>query len=378
MTRRRPKLFTPGPVEVPEDLARAADSVIHHRSALFRRQFARVREGLKRLFRTEGEVAVLAASGTGAMEAAAANLISPGDRVLVVRSGKFGGRWAELCRTYGARVEHLDVPPGAVVDPDQLEPRVDEMNPSVVFLVHSETSTGALNDVEAVARAVGGRATLAVDVVSSLGVHAFEMDRWGVGVAVAASQKGLGLPPGLGFVAVGSGALRLVEASSSPRYYFDLRRYLAAGADNQTPFTAPVTQIGALAAALRRLGSVEESIARHTRVAEAVRAGLKALGFEILPEVPSNAVTVVRGPAGLDASKLVRVLEEEFNLRIAQGQGELQGRVLRFGHLGWISDEDVIDLFEALEGALGRCGYAFEAGCGVGTVRGRLGSLDGG
>ena len=211
-----------------------------------------------------------------------------------------------------------------------------------------------------------------VDVVSSLGVHAFEMDGWGVGLAVAASQKGLGLPPGLALVALGPEARPWVERARSPRYYFDLRKYVTAAQEDQTPFTAPVTQVAALAAALRKIEPLEENLIRHARLAQATRAGCRALGLEIFPTVPSNAVTVFRVPASLDAGALVRVLDEEFGVRIAEGQGGLKGKILRLGHLGWVGEQDLVRLFEALEGGLRRCRHPFEPGRGVDAVRGAL------
>jgi aspartate aminotransferase-like enzyme len=335
---------------------------------MFRREISRVHRGLKNLFRTDGEVAVLASSGTGAMEAAVANVVTRGDPVVVIRSGKYGERWGEICGAYGAKVDWLEVEPGAVVDPGELGDRLDSGGAKAVFAVHLETSTGALNDIAGVARAVGDCSTLVVDAISSLGVHEFDMDGWGVDVAVGASQKGLALPPGLGFVAVGPGARARVESSGSPRYYFDLRKYLTAGAENQTPFTAPVTLIAALGRALENLGTTDESIARHARLSRAFRAGVEAMNLEMFPAVPSNAVTVFAVPEHLDAEELVRILEEDWGMRIAAGQGALRNRVVRMGHLGHISDEDVVALFEALEKVLPQCGHPVEPGRGVRAV----------
>jgi aspartate aminotransferase-like enzyme len=372
MSHRRPKLFTPGPVEIPPEFGIEARRVVHHRSGLFRAEFSRVRQRLKQLFRTEGDVTVLASSGSGAMEAAVANLVSEGDRVLVVRSGKYGARWGELCRTYRAAVEWLELVPGAAVDPEDVERRMDQGGFSVIFLVHVETSTGVLNDVEAVSRAVDRRAAVVVDVISSLGAHSFEMDAWSVDMAVGASQKALALPPGLGFVAVGPRAIPRIETSRSPRYYFDLRKYLSAGVRDETPFTAPVTLIGALDVALGKMEPLERNIARHARLAKAARAGVRALGLEIFPAVPSDALTVFRVPTRLDAERLVQTLEEEYGVRIAHGQGDLRGRILRLGHLGWMEEEDLEQLFGALERGLVRCGFESEGGRGVGAVRSSL------
>ena len=360
---------------MPAWIADTAGFVVHHRSDLFRSEFSSVRQGLKQLFRTEGEVAVLAASGTGAMEAAVANIVSAGDRVVVVRSGKYGERWGELCGVYGAVVDWLDVEPGNVVDPERIDDRLAQGNIRAVFLVHCETSTGALNDLEAVGRVAGGRATVVADVISSLCVHPLEMDRWGVDLAVGASQKGLALPPGLGFVAVGPGAVALVNASTSPRYYLDLRKYLSSAEADETPFTAPVTQIAALGRVLREPGFPGESVARHTRIGRAVRAGVRAMGLEIFPVSPSNGVTVFRVPESLNADRLVRTLEDELGVRIAHGQGALKGRVLRLGHLGRLEDGDVIRLFEALEEGLSRCGCRVEHGRGLGAVRRMLANV---
>ncbi len=377
MTDLRPRLFTPGPVEVPPELIEAAGFMVHHRSALFRDEFARARRALGPFFGTEGDLAVLTSSGSGAMEAAVANFVSREDRVIVVRSGKYGERWGELSEAYGAAVDWIDIEPGASVRADEVGRRVDQSTARAVFLVHTETSTGALNDIKEVARGLDGRATLVVDVISSLGVQEIRMDEWGIDVAVGASQKGLGLPPGLGFVALGPRALGALDASTSPRYYFDLRKYVSSAERNETPFTAAVGLVAALRRGLDRIGPPGHHVRRHARSAHAVREGVRALGLDVFPDVPADALTVFRVPETLDAEELVRVLEHDHGIRIAHGQGELRGRVLRLGHLGWVEDRDLIELFEALEAGLAACRVRVERGVGVQAVRSALGGSRG-
>jgi len=377
MSNRRPQLFTPGPVEVAPELVEAAGFIVHHRSLLFRHVMASVRRSLRPFFGTEGDIILLACSGSGAMEAAVSNFVSPGDRALVIRTGKYGSRWGELCKAYGAAGEWMDVQPGEAVRADEVRRRVEGWAPRAVLGVHVETSTGARNDIEAVARAVSGRATLIVDVISSLGVHEIRMDEWGIDVAVGASQKGLGLPPGLGFVALGGRALRRMADSRSPRYYFDLRKYVAAAGRDETPFTAPVGQIAALRCALDQAKSPGQSIRRYARAAAAVRAGVRALGLDLYPEVSSNAVTVFRVPEHMDATRLVHVLEAKHGIRIAHGQGELRGRILRLGHLGRFEDEDLVRLFEGLEAGLQECGVRVARGGGVRAVQSALAGFPG-
>jgi serine---pyruvate transaminase len=351
------RLFTPGPVEIPIRILRAlSQPPPHHRTDAFRDVLRRVTTDLKALHKTEGEVFLLGATGTGAMEAAVVNLMAPGAKALAVNGGKFGERWVRLLETYGVPHEVLDVEWGHAVDPAAIEERLakDEAL-AVVFATHSETSTGALNDLQAIAaitRAQGRR--LVVDAVTSLAVHPLEQDAWGVDVVVCGSQKGLMLPPGIATVSLAPWAADAIEGERLPRFYFDLRRARKALPNGETPWTPPVSHVLALEEALTMilreegLGRVQD---RHRRLAFAMRAGGEALGLRLFPANPSHAVTAFLPPEGVEATALVKRLRDRHGMIVAGGQDQLKGRILRIGHMGAY---DLADL-HALIGAIDKC-----------------------
>jgi aspartate aminotransferase-like enzyme len=365
-------LFTPGPTSVPpEILLELAKPVLHHREPEFISLLAEVRQGLKYLFQTAGEVIILAASGTGAMEAAIANLFAAGQRALVVSGGKFGERWAEICRAYGVEVTALEVPWGEAVDPAAVRAALAR-DPSIggVCVQACETSTGVAHDIQALAAVVRQhpQALLIVDAVSALGAVELPMDAWGVDAVVAGSQKALMLPPGLAFVALSEKAWQRAGQATLPRYYFDLPKIRRELEQDDHPYTLPTSLVVALREALQRIRAegLERIVRRHRRLAEATRAAMRALGLSLLPRTsPSDALTVVRVPEGIDGARLPRAFQEQFNITIVGGQDRLRGQVFRLAHLGYVDTFDVVTMVAAVELVLHRLGYPLELGAGV-------------
>jgi serine---pyruvate transaminase len=362
MTAKRTRLFTPGPVEIPERILHVLGSPApHHRTDGFRDTLKRVTERLRWIHGTEGEVFLLGASGTGAMEAALVSAVTPGDRALAIAGGKFGERWVSLLKAYGIAHEVIEVEWGAGVDPAEVARRLD-YDPALgfVFATQSETSTGALHDIEAIARVTRERGRrLVVDAITGIGVHPLPQDRWGVDLVVCGSQKGLMIPPGIATVSLAPWAKDLIEAQGLPRFYFDLRRYRKSAPLGETPFTPPVSLVLALEEALTMIAEegLEHVHERHRRVAHAMRAGGKALGFGLFPTSPSHAVTALTPPAGIETSAIVKRLRETHGMVIAGGQDRLKGRIIRVGHMGAYDLADIDALLQALEecvAALGR------------------------
>ena len=357
----RTRLFTPGPVEIPARVLRALSQVPpHHRTEEFRATFQRVSGALRELHGTAGEVFLLAASGTGAMEAAVVNLMAPGERALAITGGKFGERWASLLAAFGVPHETLDVIWGRAVDPVALGRALDRAKDvTTVFATHSETSTGALHDAEALARVTRERGRrLVLDAVTSLGVHPLPQDAWGVDVVVCGSQKGLMVPPGIATVSIAPGAAAAIERGL-PRFYFDLRKARASLPLGESAFTPPVSLVLALeeSLAMIREEGLGEVHRRHRRLAHAARAGAAALGFQLFAAAPSHAVTALLPPQGLEAPAVVKRLRERHGMIVAGGQDRLKGKILRIGHMGHYDLGDVHALLGALEecvGALGR------------------------
>ena len=367
-------LLTPGPTPVPEDVLSAmARPIFHHRTPQYQAIFMEVHRGLQEVFRTRQSVHTFASSGTGAMEAAVANLLSPGDRALVIKGGKFGERFAEICQAYGIQVTSVEVPYGQAVRPNAVEAALAK-DPSikVVFTTLCETSTGVVHPIESIAKVVSKTpAVLVVDAISGLLACPLETDAWGVDVVVVGSQKGLMLPPGLGFISVSEKAWNLVEASRSPRYYFDLRFCKKAMAAQDTPFTPPVSLVVGLKAALDLIlkEGVDAMLARHANLAAATRAAAAALGLELFaPDAPSEAVTALKSPAGVDSGKIIKMMRDEYGVSIAPGQAEMKGKVFRIAHMGYIQPFDLILGISCLEIVLTRLGVPITLGAGVRAV----------
>lgn len=364
--------MTPGPVPVPpESLLAMAQPMIHHRTDEFMRIMAEIPDGLKYVFKTKNDVIIFSASSTGAMESAVVNLLSPGDRALAIGGGKFGERWAEICRAYNIDVEFIDVEWGTPVNPKIVRKKL-ESNPSIkcVYSTLCETSTGVVHDIKELAEIVNttGNAMLVVDAVSGLGAVDIQTDNWHIDVVVSGSQKGLTTPPGLAFISLSDRAWEAVEKAKLPRYYFDLRKAKKALAKDQTPFTCSISLILALRESLSRIRNegIENVLARHARLAEATRAGVIALGLELFaPTAPSNAVTAVKVPEGVDGKKLVKLIEEKYGVIFAGGQDKLAGKIFRIAHLGYVDDLDIINAISAIEMTLPALGYEISQGVGV-------------
>jgi aspartate aminotransferase-like enzyme len=368
-------LLAPGPTPIPPEVLQAiARPILHHRTPDFEALFGRVRSGLAEVIETRSEVIVLAASGTGALEAAVVNLCSPGDEVVVVRCGKFGERWADIAGAFGLTVHTVDAPYGETVPPERVAAALAaHPRARALFVTQSETSTGVLEDVEAYAALTRKTATLCVvDTVSSLGVVPCPMDAWGVDVVVAGSQKGLMCPPGLAFVALNDRAWLAAEQARCPRFYWDLPTERRWQAKNQGQFTPAVSLLAGLDVALGLLRSegLAEVHRRHDRLARAARAGAEALGLALFARAtPSPAVTAIVSPAGIDGEAVVRTYGSDDNITIAGGQGEMKGKLFRLAHLGWVDESDLVVGLAALERALLRLGVTVELGAAVAAAQ---------
>lgn len=365
-------LLTPGPTPVPpEVLAAIGAPVVHHRSPDFRPVWAQTLERLQAVCRTGGDVLVLASSGTGAFESALANLLSPGERVLSVSAGAFGERWTAMARALGLDVQELRYEWGETPSPDDLRARLAELGgAAAVFLVHSETSTGVVADVQALAQTVKEAGALAiVDAVSSLGAVPLETQAWGLDVVVAGSQKALMTPPGLGVAAVSDAAWARAETATLPRFYFDWRKIRAAQHKQDSLWTPPVSLVAGLNVALGMLlaEGMENAWARHVRLGRACREGVKAMGLELFSpdEDRSAVVTAVRAPEGVDAAVVYRELRDRFGITIAAGHGKLRSGVFRIGHIGWFDVFDITTALGALELVLADLGADIERGVAV-------------
>lgn len=367
-------LMIPGPTPVPEQVLLAlAKHPIGHRSGDFSKIMAEVVEGLKWLHQTQNDVLILAASGTGAMEAGIVNFLSPGDRVLVGSNGKFGERWAEVCQAYGLTVESITAEWGKPLDPEQFRASLEAdatKQIKAVIVTHSETSTGVLNDLQTISGYVKAHGALMIaDAVTSLGATSVPMDEWNLDVVGSGSQKGFMLPPGLGFVAVSSKAWEAYAHAKLPRYYLDLGKYRKDGAKNSTPFTPPVNMFFALQVALKmmRAEGLENIFARHQRQMNATRAAMKAMGLPLLAAdgYGSPAITAV-APINVDAEEIRSIVRKRFDIAMAGGQDHLKGKIFRVGHLGFVSDRDILTAVSALEATLQELNYeGFAPGSGV-------------
>ena len=365
-------LLTPGPTPLPPQVCEALSRpIIHHRTPQFQDVLKQASEGLKYVFQTKNDVFILASSGTGAMEAAVANLLSAGDTAICVQAGKFGERWTEICQAYGVKPLIIDIEWGNTAKPKEIEEKLRQhKNVKAVFMTLCETSTAAGADIRAIAEVVNKTAAvLVVDAISGLGVVDLQTDNWNVDVVVSGSQKGLMLPPGLGFISVSPKAWKLVEVSKSARYYFDLRLAKEAIDKVDTPFTPAISLVIALCESLKMIKEegLENMFSRNKKMAQATRAAMQALGLELFPkpDAISDAVTAVKVPTGIDGEKLVKTMRDEYSVTIAGGQSELKGKVFRIAHMGYINEFNIILGISCLEKVLLQMGYKFSLGVGV-------------
>jgi aspartate aminotransferase-like enzyme len=365
---RPQQLMTPGPTAVPPEVLHAlARPVIHHRSPDFAEVFAVAQERLRAVYRTENEVLVFTSSGTGAFESAVVNLHSPGDRVLAVSQGEFGERWQKLATVFGCDVVPLRYAWGESPKPDDVRAALAESGAGTVFLVHSETSTGVVCDLEpllAICHEAG--ALSVVDAVSSLGAVPLETDAWGADVVITGSQKALMSPPGLAFASVSDRAWERAAAASLPRFYWDWERQRKAQAKGSTPSTPATSLVVALVEALGLVleNGLEAAFARHRALGRASRAGIKQIGLELYsPDDDSAAVlTGALTPEGIDAVALRLALRDRHGITIAGGHGELIPRLFRIGHIGYVGIEELAGTLAALEEELAAAGADVEPG----------------
>ena len=368
-------LMTAGPTPLPPAVSQVmAEPILYHRAPAFVEVYERVLERLPRVFGTDNDVLCFASTGSGALESAVANLTRPGEPAFVASCGKFGERWAELCEAFGADLEHLAFEWGEKVDPDRVDAALSAMDrkPKVVFTTQSETSTGVLNDVAALAAVARDHgALLCVDAVSGLGAAELKQDDWGVDVVVAGSQKSLMCPPGLGFASVSQRALDLAAAGPGGRYYFDWSRTAAGQRKSppDSPFTTAVTLFRALDVALGQIFTegIDEVFERHAVLARGARAGIAGLGLERFgPDDPdANVVTAAKLPEGIDGAAVPKAMRDRYGVTAAGGQGHLKGKIVRIAHCGYYGAFDIVIALSALEMALRDAGYDVEPGAGV-------------
>lgn len=371
-------LLAPGPTPVPSRVRLAmAQPMFHHRTPQFSALFGEVRTQLRELFQTSQDVLMLAASGTGAMEAAVNNCFAPGDQVIVVNGGKFGERWGKLATTFGLEPIEIRVEWGRAVRPEQIEQAL-AAHPKVrgVLVQASETSTTAVHPIRELAAITRkSEALLVVDGITAVGVYDIPMDAWGVDVLITGSQKALMLPPGLAVMALSERAWQRVEQVRQPRFYFDLVRERTNQAKNTTAYTPAISLVIGLHEALRMMQEegFQNVFARHERLARATRAAAAALGLQLVaPDNPSPAVTGIYVPEGIDGSKLFAYLRDKMRVVFAGGQDQLKGRIIRIAHLGYIGAFDTITAIAALEMALKHFGHPVELGRGVGAAQAEL------
>ncbi len=379
---RKNRLFTPGPTPLlPAAQTAMASFTAHHRTADFRALFQRVLADMKEFIGTQNDVLVLACSGTGVMEASVSNLTSPGDKVLVLTAGKFGERWTGLTKAFGCNVEVLSAPYGETFSLNDIRAKLTS-DVRAVFVQATESSTGARHDVQGIAKIVRAAGNdnnedtlLVVDAITGLGTTHLDVDGWGVDVIIGGSQKALMIPPGLAYCAVSERAWRRMDTTTSPRFYFDLRKERKAAAKGESAYTPPTSLFAALGAALefvRGMGKGDLAKGRETLVdnaemcAEMTRAGVQAVGLKLYAASPAAALTAICSPDGLDSGKIIKEFRESFDAVVANGQGEMKGQLFRIAHIGYYDYLDTIGILGALEHVLARCtGKAVEYGAAV-------------
>jgi len=359
---RKNRLFTPGPTPIlPAAQTAMAFYAMHHRTADFLALFSRVLADIKEFIGTRNDVLVLASSGTGVMEGSVSNLTSPGDKVLVLTAGKFGERWRDLAKAFGCAVETVVAPYGATFS---LEDVRQKLTPDirVVYVQATESSTGARHDIKSVAQLVqraGDDILLVVDAITGLGTTNFDVDGWGIDVIIGGSQKALMIPPGLAYCAISERAWKRMEATKNPRYYFDFRKERKAAAKGESAYTPATSLFAALGAALDHVRQMGDGdlvagrdmlIANAERAAQMTRAGSQALGLKLFaPSCPAAALTAIQSPNGIDSGAIVKEFRQRFGAVVANGQGEMKGKLFRIAHLGYYDYLDTIGILAALE-----------------------------
>jgi aspartate aminotransferase-like enzyme len=366
------RLFTPGPTPLlMEAQTRALTASLHHRTEAFRQLVRETLENLKYFFNTQNDVLIFTSSGTGAMEGAVSNLLSPGERMLVGTAGKFGERWLELAKAYGVEAVKVEAPYGHPLPIEEMKKRLENDGPfRAVFMQATETSTAVSHDVKALGEAVREypETALVVDAITGLGTTELEPDAWGLDIVIGGSQKALMIAPGLAFASVSEKAWKLIAKSKLPHYYFDFakeRKNLSKGEASYTPATTLVVSLHEALCYIRRMGR-ENLIANATSLAEATRAAAQALGLKLFAAAsPANAVTAVCPPEGMDSGAIVKELRTRFGAIVANGQGSMKGKLFRLAHLGYYDFADLFAVVAALEIVLRKLGHKFDLGAGV-------------
>jgi aspartate aminotransferase-like enzyme len=376
---RKNRLFTPGPTPIlPAAQTAMASAAIHHRTAEFRALFSRVLADMKEFIGTSNDVLVLSSSGTGVMEGSVSNLTSPGDKVLVLTAGKFGERWRDLAKSFGCVVEVITAPYGETFSLDEVRQKLTP-DIRVVYVQGTESSTGARHDIKSIAKLVretGHDTLLVVDAITGLGTTHFDVDGWGIDIIIGGSQKALMIPPGLAYCAISERAWKRMEATKSPRYYFDFRKERKAAAKGESSYTPATSLFAGLAAALEfirqmgdgNLGAGREALINNAELAaEMTRAGAQALGLKLFAaSSPAAALTAIQSPVGVDSGAIVKEFRESFAAVVANGQGEMKGKLFRIAHLGYYDYLDTIGILAALEQVLATVtGKPVEYGAGV-------------
>ncbi len=358
-------LRIPGPTPCPDEiLYGSAKPMINHRGPEFQTILSNVTQGLKKVFMTSNDLYILTASGTGAMEAAIVNCLSPGDKVLAITVGVFGNRFGQIASAYGANVTTLSVPMGMGADVEQIQKALQkEQGFKAVMITHNETSTGVTNDLEIISKLVKEKssALLLVDAISSIGCVPFPVDKWGCDVVVTGSQKGFMIPPGLAFISFSEKAWDANKYAQMPRFYFDIGKAKAYFENGETPWTPAVSVFYGLELALDHMlkEGMQKIYDHHQKLGDLTREGIKALGLDLFAEekFASNTITAGSIPTGLDGKKLVSLMRSDHNVIIAGGQQELSGKIFRIGHLGYCSEEDINDALSALDSTLKKMGF---------------------
>lgn len=367
-------LLLPGPTPIPERVIRAMSKpMVNHRGSEFKQLLTEVTEGVKKVYRTNQHVLIYPASGTGALEAAVVNFLSPGDKVLSVSIGVFGDRFAKIAAEFGAQVEKMDFSWGEAADPQRIKERLDQdVNREIkaILVTHNETSTGVYNDMKAISEARGEHpALLMVDAISGLAVLDLQMDEWNLDVVVSGSQKAFMIPPGLSFMAFSEKALEKHKEAKMPRFYWDISSGLKYLEKGQNPYTPAVSLYYGLGEALQMMQEegLDNIIERHRNYRDMVRASVRAMGIKLLArdENASHALTAVVAPEEIGANKIRKYMADQFNIVLAGGQQSLDNVIFRIGHLGYVRELDLLATLAALEIALQKLGWDLEFGAGV-------------
>ena len=368
-------LLAPGPTPVPpEALLAMAMPMIHHRAPDFVPVLESAKKGLQWLYQTKNDVLILCSTGTGGMVGSVNNFLNPGDEVLTVNGGKFGERWTKICQSYGMKTTEITVEWGHAVKPEQVEEALKK-NPKIkaVFIQYTETSTGVNHDIKTIAGIVKKTdALFVVDAISALVAHDIRTDEWGIDVVVGGSQKGLMLPPGLAFVSVSDKAWKMADAAKTPKFYFNFKKERDNLSKNQTTWTSPVSLIIGLNAAIKMLQDegLENVFKRHDRLARATRAAATALSLPIYPkENPSQSLTAIEAPAGVDGQAIYKDLRVKYGITGAGGQDKLKGKIFRIAHLGYADTFDVITAVAGIEMVLKGLGHPVKLGTGVAAAQ---------